>query len=340
MTRVLIVKLSSFGDVVHTLPAVTDLAEAVPGVAIDWAVEPAFAPIVRLHPGVTRVVETPIRRLKRGRGRWAAMRDVIARLRAERYDAIIDAQGLLKSAVLARLARGPRHGYARDRAREGAAALLYTHTHALPGEHHVIALTRALVATSLGYAVPETPPRSGLDRERIAGGVSTREILLAHGTAWRDKLWPVAHWRAIAATVAKRGFVPLVPFVGAEEEARARAISEGVAGAVVLAPLPLDALARRLASATAVIGGDTGISHLAGALDVPVVTLFGPTTPAWSGTLGRGSLNLEAPAESCALRPCMKRTCQVAPAAEIAPCMAALTPDRVIAALLDGLTTP
>jgi heptosyltransferase-1 len=340
MTRVLIVKLSSFGDVVHTLPAVTDLAESVPGVAIDWAVEPAFAPLARLHPAVTRVIETPLRKMKKGGDRFATLRAVFGELRAERYDAIIDAQGLMKSAVLARLARGPRHGYGRSRAREGAAALLYTHAHALPGDHHVIALTRGLFADSLGYAVPETPPRSGLDRRAIAGGVSTREILLAHGTAWRDKLWPAAHWRSVAADVAKRGFTPLVPHVGASEEERARAIVEDIEGAELLAPLPLDALARRIASATAVVGGDTGISHLAGALDVPVVTLFGPTTPRWSGTLGLGSINLEAPTEACALRPCMKHVCQVAPAAEIAPCMAALTPDRVTEALCASLSAP
>jgi heptosyltransferase I len=221
MTRVLLVKLSSFGDVVHTLPAVTDAAEALPGVAIDWAVEPAFAPIARLHPGVARVIDVPLRRMKRGGGgRIATLRALGAALRAEHYDAIIDAQGLLKSAIVARLAQGRAHGYARGRAREGLAALLYHHAHALPGDHHVIALTRALFAAALGYAMPAGSPRSGLDRAGIAEGQCTREVVLAHGTAWRDKLWPVTHWRALAAEVAARGLVPLVPFVGAEEEAQ------------------------------------------------------------------------------------------------------------------------
>lgn len=292
--RALIVKTSSMGDVVHALPALEDARRARPGLRFDWLVERGFAEIPRWHPAIDRVITCRMREWRRHplatlrSGEW---RDFRGELRAERYDLVIDAQGLLKSAWLARRARGPVAGPDRVSAREPLAALLYHHRYPVPrfDAAHAVERNRRLFALALGYPLPDlvAPPDAGLSRERFAApDLDHRYAMLLHGTTWPSKRWPRQHWQALADAVNARGLHVVLPWGSAEEKLEAEAIAEG-RQALVLPRLGLTALAGWLAHAEICIGVDTGLMHLAAALATPGISLYGPTLPALTGAVGR-----------------------------------------------------
>lgn len=295
--RVLIVKTSSMGDVIHTLPAVTDASRQLTGIRFDWVVEEGFAEIPSWHPSVGEVIPIGLRRWRRQplqalrSGEWRAYRQ---RLRRRRYDAVIDAQGLLKSALLATLpARGPGFGLDRRSAREPLAALVYRHRISVPKGQHAVERVRQLFAAALGYEVPEGRGEYGIARH-FPPATGTRRLFFVHGTTRHDKHWPEEYWRALARMAADRGWQVELPQAGDAELARARRIAEGIAGVAVLPPLDLGGIAARVAAADAVVSVDTGLSHLAAALDRPNVVLFGPTEPGLVGGYGRRQLCLKA----------------------------------------------
>lgn len=322
--RVLIIKTSSLGDVVHTLPALTDAARARAGIVFDWAVEPAFAAVPAWHGAVADVIALPLRGARNGG--WRALRDAIGRLRLRRYDAVIDAQGLLKSAAATLFARGPKHGLDRASAREGLASTVYGHAHAVPRDMHAIARTRALFAAALGYAVPDGAPDYGVDRGRIAKPAMARPyVVLIHGTTWATKEW--TRWRELAQDLARQGMGVAVPAHGVAESARAEAICAGIGDAIVLPPGLIADVATAIAGAAGAVAVDTGLAHVAAALGVPCVTLYGPTSPALTGTIGAHQARIASDFD-CA--PCRARICARTGKAEPPPCLAALDPARVL----------
>lgn len=326
--RVLLIKTSSFGDVVHALPAVTDAARAVPGLVLDWAVEPAFEGIARLHPAVRLTIPTPLRALRRlnadtfGRGRA-----LLSALRAERYDVVVDAQGLIKSAAVSLAAHGRRHGLDAASIREPIAARAYHVAHAVPRDLHAIERVRRLMAAALGYAMPVTEADAGLDRARIAAPSERPYLVFVHGTTWRTKEWPVGHWRALALRATGGGYDVRVPAHGLDETRRAEAIVAGVERAGVIPPATLDALAAEIAGAAGVVAVDTGLAHLAAALGVPTLALYGPTRPGLTGVAGPRAMNLPAPDGSCPYLPCVSRRCRVISGEGDPPCLAATSED-------------
>jgi heptosyltransferase-1 len=309
--RVLVVKTSSLGDVVHALPAVTDAAAALgPDVVFDWVVEEAFAPIPARHPAVTEVVPLAWRRWRRNLpGSRRALAEFRRRLRSQRYDVVLDAQGLIKSAVVTALARGHRKaGFSRRSAREGVAALAYHQGIDVPRDRHAVDRLRALFAAALGYRLPDGPPRFGI-ASPVAGEPAEapprRRCLLLHGTTWQSKLWPLAFWQETARRAAAAGFAVELPWGNDAERARAEAIAAR-APARLLERGSLEALVARLAGADLVVGVDSGLAHLAGALEVPAVVLYGSTSSSLTGCRGPRVVNLAAEF-SCA--PCLRRTC-------------------------------
>ncbi|MCA8907489.1 MAG: lipopolysaccharide heptosyltransferase I [Rhodospirillaceae bacterium] len=314
--RVLLVKTSSIGDVIHALPAVTDAARAHPGLKVDWVVEEALAPIPSWHPAVDRVIPAAVRRWRRTplkallSGEPSAFR---RHLRAARYDAVVDAQGLYKSAVLARLANGPRHGLDRRSAREPMASWLMRHRHAVPTGQHAILRVRQLMAAALGYEVAaDSLPDYGLDRTGFAPPALLPQpyTVLIHGTAWPTKRWSVARWRAAAAAAIAGGHAVALPFAAKEDATRAHAIAEGLEGAHPVFTPGLDDAAAVIANAVAAIAVDTGLAHLAAAFGVPTLTLYGATDPALTGTLGAAQATWSS---TLACAPCRRRSCRVAP---------------------------
>ena len=329
--KVLVVKTSSIGDVIHTLPALTDAARAIPGVSFDWVVEEDLAPIPRWHPAVDRVIPVAYRRW-----RYRPLQGILggalsrfrARLRERRYDAVIDAQGLYKSGVITWLADGPKHGYDLASCREKLAPLAYAHRYNVARSGHAIDRTRALFGAALRYNVPQGQPDYGLDPARLPPSDLPRPfVLLLHGTKWHTKRWSPERWRGLARIAAERGHGVCVPWQSREERVRAEAIAEGAPSVHVLPPANLERMAGILARASGVVAVDTGLAHLAAALSIPTVTLYGSTEPGRTGTKGARQEQLVA-TKPCV--PCRNKICNYTGNAHAAsPCLEALEPAAV-----------
>jgi heptosyltransferase-1 len=334
--RVLVVKTSSLGDVLHTLPALTEASRARPGLRFDWLLEPAFAAVPRWHPAVDQVVEAPLRALRRRplRDGLAGLARLDRRLRARRYDAVVDAQGLLKSGLLARRARGLRFGPDPRSVRERPAAWCYDRWVRLTGPSHAADRLRILFAATLGHRLAPEAPDHGI-AARVAAARRAApvrdEVLLLHGTTWRSKHWPEAHWCALAERLAADGFAVRLPFGDGVERQRAERIAAAGRGDL-LPPGDLDALLDATVRARGVIGVDAGPLHLAAAAGTPGVALYGPTDPARTGPYGP-SITVLRSTLRCA--PCGARRC-ASPLPPIGgasalepPCLGRIEPARV-----------
>ncbi|MFP9228835.1 lipopolysaccharide heptosyltransferase RfaC [Pectobacterium cacticida] len=290
--RVLIVKTSSMGDVLHTLPALTDAMRIIPGIQFDWVVEEGFAQIPSWHPAVSRVIPVAIRRWRKS---WFSTRTRQERtafkrqLRQHRYDAVIDAQGLIKSALLVtRLANGMKHGLDCQSAREPLASWFYNYRHRISRQQHAVERVRALFAASLSYRKPIERGDYAIASRFLSqpSADPNRYLVLLHATTRDEKHWPEAHWRELIALLASSGLHIKLPWGAEHEHQRALRLAEGFPYAEVLPRLTLQQVAGVLAGAEAVISVDTGLSHLAAALDRPNITLYGPTDPGLIGGYG------------------------------------------------------
>jgi heptosyltransferase-1 len=289
MPRILLVKTSSLGDVVHNLPVATDIRAAAPSAEIHWVVEQPFAAIPGLHPAVTRVIPVAIRRWRTHFLDQAVREEIRAftrELKRDHYDAVIDTQGLLKSALLAWTARGIRHGLDFASSREPL-ALFYDRTYSIPWTLHAVERNRALAARVLDFVVPSTPDYGiTAGRTRFEWLPVGPYAVLVHSASAREKLWSEACWVELATRLRERGMLSVLPWGTADERLRAEAIASTVPGSVVAPKLPLAEVPSLLAGARAVIGVDTGLSHLAAALKVPTVGLYCATDPAATGLYG------------------------------------------------------
>lgn len=288
--KVLIVKTSSMGDVIHTFPAVEDASRNRPDVSFDWCVEEAFAGIVALHPAIGTIHTVAIRRWRRALLRGGTWREAAAlrrSLRDCRYDLVIDAQGLLKSALVARQAGAPVAGFDRSSAREPSAALLYDLTYTVPRDMHAIERTRRLFGQALGYR----PDLSALHSGIVAppgqlGGIAGKTAFLLHGTSREDKKWPVADWVETARLLVERGMTPVTTWSNEREKTVAEAIARALPSTVVVPKSSLADIAAILGRSTVVIGADTGLTHLASAFGLPTVSVFLATEPGLTGPRG------------------------------------------------------
>ena len=297
--RVLFVKLSSLGDVIHNLPAVTDLCARRPEARIHWAVEEAYADLVRLHPAVEQVVAVPLRRLRREWGRrsaWSAFGAARRALRRHPYDYVLDTQGLVKSAAVARMAQGATFGFDRTSARERIAARFYDQGLKVPRAQHAVDRNRQLVAAVFGYAVDTLPDYGIAAPPSPPAWAPPRYYVALHATSRADKQWPEEHWIALARHLAGEGLVAVYPGGTAAERNAAASLATRSPGGVLAPPMSLVEAAALLASADGVVGVDTGLTHLAVALDVPALGLYGASDPALTGLHGGPkAVNLGAP---------------------------------------------
>lgn len=285
--RILVVKTSSLGDVVHALPALTDLARAHPEAKIDWVCEEGFADIAAMHPAVDRVIPCAIRRWRKSW--WSAatrseVREFTRTLRAAKYDIAIDLQGLLKSAWIARKVDAIRHGYRWGCAREPLATLVYDVRHRVEWGQHAIVRNRQLAAAAMRY-IPEGPVRYGL-RLPPRSNLQKPLMVALHSTSRADKQWPEAAWRELIAEMAERNFDISLPWGTPVERARSVRLADGIATASVPPAMDMQTLAALFARARTVVGVDTGLVHLAVATGAPTIALFGPTDPSLTGVVG------------------------------------------------------
>jgi heptosyltransferase-1 len=291
--------MSSLGDVIHTLPALTDAAAACPELRFDWVVEEAFREVPGWHPAVERAIPVALRRWRKrpfssfSGPEW---RDFRRSLAAVHYDRVIDAQGLLKSAFVSRLARAPVYGFDRHSAREGVAALGYQHRIAVPRQMHAVERSRQLFARALDYHLPTGAGDYGVRAQMPAtGGDHERSLLFFHGTARAEKLWPQDHWITLARLADEAGYRVWLPWGSDAEHRRAEAIAAAVESAQVLPRLDLLGLASLLLEVQGAVAVDTGLGHLAAALDVPAVSLYGPTQTALIGSYGGNQSHVVSP---------------------------------------------
>ncbi|MBE2898813.1 lipopolysaccharide heptosyltransferase RfaC [Pasteurellaceae bacterium 20609_3] len=296
--KICIVKTSSMGDVLHTLPALTDAQQALPGIRFDWVVEEGFAEIPRWHSAVEQVIPIAIRRWRKSLFNASTWREYHAyrrTLQRSQYDAVIDAQGLIKSAVFAtRLAHGTKHGYDRHSIREPLAAWFYDKRYAIAYEQHAVERIRALFAHALGYALPQTQGDYGIAAHFQTQSAVEPYCVFIHATTRDDKHWPEAHWRELIARTAALGMAVKLPWGNARERERAERLAATSPQAAVLPKSSLSEIAGILANASAVVAVDTGLSHLTAALDVPCIGLYGATDPKLIGSYGQNQTALSA----------------------------------------------
>lgn len=288
--RLLIVKTSSMGDVVHALPVVADVLRHDPGATIEWLVEGAYAAIPQLHPGVKRVIPMAWRKWRRALfsgATWQAMRELRAELEREPYDLVLDLQGLVKSAYWARQATGPVAGYDRASAREPAAAWGYQRKAAVPRELHAVQRCRMLAAAHVGYPVPESSPDFGLRAPAPGWGPKAPYAVLIPNASRKEKLWPERHWVAVGKRLRERGLLPLVLWGAESEQTLAERIAADCEGDVPPF-LRVGEMAAVLAGARQVVGLDTGFTHLAAAFGRPTIGIYCDHEPGLAGITGPG----------------------------------------------------
>lgn len=338
--KLLVVKLTSMGDLVQALPALTDARRERPELHIDWVVDETFAEVAGWHPAVEQVITTAHRRWRRHL--WRSLRSgdlplFWRRLRATRYDAVIDAQTNLKSAVVTALTRGPKHGPDRETVRERPAHLAYRHRYSIPRDQLAIERWRQLFAAVLDYPTPDSAPDFGLagrDWPEPTDVPPGPYLVAVPNASWDNKYWLDDYWRRLIRRAGAEGYQVCLPWGSAPEYERSRAIAANLANAHVLPRKSLTELAAILRGGAGAICMDTGLAHVAAALDVPTVTLYGPTDPRLIGATGRHSTHLVASGYGCI--PCYERQCSVGgyrgPESQ---CLKRIEPDTVWRAFLE-----
>ncbi|MBC7917823.1 MAG: lipopolysaccharide heptosyltransferase I [Rhodoferax sp.] len=308
--RVLIVKLSSLGDVVHAMPAVQDILAAHPQARIDWVVESGFVPLVQRCTGVNTVIATNLRRWRKRpfaaqtHSEWRTFK---AQLQAHPYDAVIDLQGLTKSALVAGLARTTSGGkkFALAHRTDGSSYEVPTRwvadvCIAMEPHVHAVQRSRLMCAQALGYTVID-PARFGLRASAESQGAAMDSsngnsfaprkpvVALVHGTSRADKQWPLAHWIEVGRRLNHHGFTVALAHGSASEKAISDAIAAQLPDALVWPTMGLDSLTDTMARCAGVIGVDSGLSHIAVALDLPHVQIYNFDTAWRTGPQADGS---------------------------------------------------
>jgi heptosyltransferase-1 len=331
--RVLIVRLSSMGDLVQTLPALSDAARAFPGISFDWIVDESFAQVPGWHQNVETVIPGAFRRWRKN---WRKAfksgepQSFLKQVRAQKYDYIVDVQCELKSALAARLARGPRYGYDRLAVHEWGAQFAYQKKLFVPKNQHSMQRMRQLLAGALGYEYEESQIDYGIDRSRLGPvliELPKRFVVFIHSTSWTSKVWPEFYWQELLSKVTSAGYAVVLPWGDEAERQRALCIAAGNDKAIVLPPLSISEKAAIIARAAATVGLDTGLSHIAAALDIPSITIYGATDPLLVGATGKHQLHVGSTFECVG---CHEIECKYTGPAEFKPaCLVEIKPEHV-----------
>ena len=281
------------GDVIHNLPIIADIHAELPNAQIDWVVEENFADMVRLNSHIHKVIPVAIRRWRKHlfKGKtWQEIKAFKTQLQTEQYDYIIDTQTLLKSALIACLANGKRYGQGPNTSREWLAGLLNQHRFSVSRDQHAVDQNRQLTALALNYRAPTSAPDYGLARTDLIKktdiALPEKYVIAFHATSRDSKLWPMGHWVSLGILLAKQGVTLCLPWANETEKSRANIIALHVPKAMVLPKSSINELAHITAGALAAVGVDTGLIHLAVAMNVPSIAIYTDTYPDLNGTYG------------------------------------------------------
>lgn len=331
--RILFVKLTSMGDLIHALPALTDASRAIPTISFDWVIEKSFSEVATWHPAVKNTITTSHRYWKKNLYQSIKNGEIpqfLRSLRQEKYDLVIDGQTSIKSAFIMLFTRGTRTGLDKNASREWIAHLAYQKKIFVDKNMHAIKRLRLLFSNALGYPYVNSPPDYGIGNtvfSPIKWALPKPYLVFVHYASWQSKHWPEAYWRQLLLLAASEGFHVLLPWGNKTEQYRAKRISENHSNATVLPFCTLSEHATILKGSKGAICSDTGLSHLAAALNVPSLTLYGSTNPHLIGTTG---LHQQHGVSPFACRMCYKHQCHYDDQThEDALCQLAIKPDRV-----------
>ena len=342
--RILIIKLSSMGDVLHALPVLSDIKNHLGNdTQIDWVCEPAYAHLLQDHPFIHKVYSLPLRRYKSFlKGIYSIEAKQLKQfLKKNPYDIIIDLQGLLKSAWVSRWAKGKRFGYDSKSIREPLASWFYHHTFSVSKDQHAISRMRALAAKTLGYQVPTDEPDYHLNthhEKKITHLKQMPKLILFPFTTWESKHWPGEHWESFMK-LAQHSFEIVIAWGSEDEYQKALSLCTATINSEPIPKLSIEGMKDFLKNCDAFVGVDTGFSHLATAMDIPGIILVGPTDKHQSGPLGSQQIALDV---NLPCRPCHKRICPlpIVPNALRPSCLAKIAPERVLTKLLPLIARP
>ena len=279
-TKILIVRTSSLGDLVHMLPAITDIATHIPDAQIDWVVEESFAQIPQWHPAVNNVSTVAHRRWRKNW--WSAQsraeRSALKKcIRETQYDLVLDMQALLKTVWITRMARGKKHGLDWKSAREPLASLFFDVKHRVEFWQPAITRQRLLASLAFDYQYSGLPDY-GL--QSITNSINIEPVAMIMPSASRDdKLWPVASWHRVFDALQEKGLGLRLLAGNPTETERAEQLIAGRENAVVLPRMGLTEVAHELAKATIMVGLDSGLTHLSAALERPTIGIYKASTP-------------------------------------------------------------
>lgn len=332
--KVLLIKTSSMGDIIHTFPALTDAARAIPDIQFHWVVENAFVSLPSWHAQVNKVIPVSLRQWRKdffSQKTWAEWRELRSALNNEQYDLILDAQGLIKSAFLLFFTKGKRAGLDWGSAREPLASLAYHQKHTVNFYQHAIVRMRSLFSLALGYTLPDSFPDFGLAPFQH-DAQTEKYLVFIFGTTWKSKQWPENYWVQLADLAGECGYRIKISGHDEEERACAQRIASQSKSVEILPRLTIAEMGNILANAKGVVSVDTGFGHLAAAMNVPVVSIYGATDPAYTRPIGKQAVALAA---QFPCSPCLNRQCTFKGTAEVTPaCYSTVTPQQVWEALM------
>jgi heptosyltransferase-1 len=294
MPKILLVKTSSMGDVVHNLPVVSDIRRHFPDSQIHWVVEEAYQEIPAMHPGVSAIITVALRRWRGALWSdetWRALGDLRRKLSGRQYDFVLDSQGLIKSALITGMARGVRCGLNWKSAREPL-GWFYDRVFDVPWTLHAVERNRSLAAQALGYALEGKADYGISARPAAFPWLKSPYAVLLHASSSPRKLWPEARWIELGAYLNGSGLSCVLPWGNEDERARSGRLAGQIKLCVLPPQLALGEAASLLAGARAVIGVDTGLAHLAAALNVPVVGIYCASRPEDTGIYSESAVNL------------------------------------------------
>ncbi|ODS24535.1 lipopolysaccharide heptosyltransferase I [Candidatus Endobugula sertula] len=291
--RVLIIKLTSMGDLMHAFPALSDAVKQYPDITFDWVVDEGFMEVPLWHPSVKRVITTAHRRWKKNlfqcwkRGELHAF---YRQLNLNAYDVVVDLQSNLKSAIVSWLRRTPVHGYNKHTCREKPAHWAYdTHYH-IELRQHAIERQRELMAKVLGYEKPASLPNYGVNISQCqlpSFKLPEKYVVFVHNASKPTKLWPVDYWQQLIRQVSHQDYSVLLPCGNDSEYQRAQLIAKDHPAAIALPKVSLGEMAAVMSQAKVAVCSDTGLAHMAAVLSIPAITLYAVTDTMLIGTVGQ-----------------------------------------------------
>lgn len=301
--HILIIKISSMGDIIHTLPAITDASNLIPTISFDWVIEESFSEIPTWHPSIHQIIPIKLRSWKNQwykPNTWKKYYEFIKQLNTHKYNKIIDAQGLLKTSlfITSNIINGIKHGMNSLSAKEPISCWCYDHHHHIPKNQHAIERIRQLFSYSLQYPIPTYPGQYNINHHFNNSSIRTPSkppyLIFFHTTSQSKKEWPKLNWHILTQHAINTGYHIKVPFWTKQEKLNTKQLKNHFQQITILPNLTLKKIAHQINKATATISVDTGLSHLSAALNCPNLTLYGPTNPKLIGTYGKNQFFLHS----------------------------------------------